>query len=182
MGVLNASKDEASAALNNLRPEAVASIFIPLSAVVTARRFPSLLNLKRGRLWRWKMWWCKRQIQNNGVCLNNIKVNTQLRIILTRSPPSASVLVRMLTLSMSQNFIWLSSPTAKKRFWVVSNWTTPADFFLNPEYVLFIAPSLSFHSTRKESPSLLDPQENNLKERMRNEQDERISRTSFDQP
>ena len=50
MGDLNASKDEASTALIELRPAAVASILIPLSAVVTARRFPSLLNLKRGRL------------------------------------------------------------------------------------------------------------------------------------
>lgn len=50
MGDLSASKDEASTDLNDLKPAAVASILIPLSAVVTARRFPSLLNLKRGRL------------------------------------------------------------------------------------------------------------------------------------
>lgn len=50
MGDLSASKDEDSTDLNDLKPAAVASIFIPLSAVVTARRFPSLLNLKRGRL------------------------------------------------------------------------------------------------------------------------------------
>ena len=82
---------------------------------------------------------------------------------LTGSPPSASVLIRTFVLSISQNFIWLSSPTAKKWFLVVSNCAMPLDFFLNPLYVLFIAPSLSFHSTRKESPSLLVPQENNLK-------------------
>ena len=81
---------------------------------------------------------------------------------MTCSPPSASVLVRGLTLSISQNFIWLSSPAAKKRFWVVSNCTTPFDFFLNPLYVLLMAPSLSFHSTRKDSPFLLVPQENSL--------------------
>ena len=81
----------------------------------------------------------------------------------TGSPPSASVLVRTFILSICQNFIWLSSPTAKKCFFVVSNCTMPADFFLNPEYVLFIAPSLSFHSTKYGSPSLLVPHENNLR-------------------
>lgn len=49
MGDLNASNDGASMALKDLRPTALASILNPLSAVVTARRFPSLLNLKRGR-------------------------------------------------------------------------------------------------------------------------------------
>jgi len=50
MGDLNASKDGGSMGLKDLRPAAFASILNPLSAVVTARRFPSLLNLKRGRL------------------------------------------------------------------------------------------------------------------------------------
>jgi hypothetical protein len=50
MGDLNASTDGGSIGLKDLRPAAFASILNPLSAVVTARRFPSLLNLKRGRL------------------------------------------------------------------------------------------------------------------------------------
>lgn len=70
----------------------------------------------------------------------------------------------MLVLSISQNFIWNSSPAAKKRFLVVSNCTTPNERFLKPENVLLIAPSLSFHSTRWDSPSLLVPQEKSLKE------------------
>lgn len=49
MGDLNASNDGVSIALKDLRPAAFASILNPFSAVVTARRFPSLLNLKRGR-------------------------------------------------------------------------------------------------------------------------------------
>lgn len=39
-----------SLTLNILSPTAFASILNPSSAVVTARRFPSLLNLKQGRL------------------------------------------------------------------------------------------------------------------------------------
>ena len=50
MSGLNASKDGGSMRLKDLRPVAFANVLNPLSAVVTARRFPSLLNLKRGRL------------------------------------------------------------------------------------------------------------------------------------
>ena len=50
MGVLNGSKDDVSNALKDLRPTAFTSILNPLSAVVTERRFPSLLNLTRGTL------------------------------------------------------------------------------------------------------------------------------------
>lgn len=50
VGDLSASKGWASTVLRDLKPAAFPSILIPLSAVVTARRFPSLLNLKRGRL------------------------------------------------------------------------------------------------------------------------------------
>jgi len=49
MDALDASKDRASNALKVLRPSVFARILNPLSAVVTARRFPSLLNLNRGR-------------------------------------------------------------------------------------------------------------------------------------
>ena len=41
--------------------------------------------------------------------------------ILTASPPSQSVVVSMLLLSISQNLTRNSSPAAKKRFLVVSN-------------------------------------------------------------
>jgi len=47
---LNVSNPGVSIVLKDLRPEALASILNPLSTVVTARIFPSLLNLKRGRL------------------------------------------------------------------------------------------------------------------------------------
>ena len=50
IGDLNPSKDVDSIAFRVLRPTAFARILNPLSAVVTARRFPSLLNLKRGKL------------------------------------------------------------------------------------------------------------------------------------
>lgn len=51
MGDLKASKGVVdSIAFKDLTPTALASILNPLSTVVTARRFPSLLNLKRGRL------------------------------------------------------------------------------------------------------------------------------------
>jgi len=63
---------------------------------------------------------------------------------------------------MSQNLIWNSSPAAKNLFLVVSNCTTPKERFLKPEYVRLIVPSLSFHSTRYDSPSLLVPQEKSL--------------------
>lgn len=49
-GDLNASKGGASTVLRDLMPLAFANILIPLSAVLTASRLPSLLNLKRGRL------------------------------------------------------------------------------------------------------------------------------------
>ena len=49
IGDLNASNAGVSIVLKDLRPAALASILNPLSAVLTARRFPSLLNLKRGR-------------------------------------------------------------------------------------------------------------------------------------
>jgi len=39
-----------------LSPSAFASILKPLSTVVTARRLPSLLNLKRGRAWHNVKW------------------------------------------------------------------------------------------------------------------------------
>lgn len=71
----------------------------------------------------------------------------------------------MLLLSISQNLTRNSSPAAKKRFLVVSNWTTPSERFLKPLYVLLIAPSVSFHSTKCESPSLLVPHENSLQEK-----------------
>lgn len=156
-GDLSASNAGVSIVLRDLRPLALARILNPLSAVPTARRFPSLLNLKCGRPWidsynhiRDVLVKCKLSSRR----LKTVKP--------TCSPPSASVLVRGLTLSMSQNMICPSSPAAKKRFWVVSNCMTPLDFFLNPLYVLLMAPSLSFHSTRNDSPSLLVPQENNL--------------------
>lgn len=51
MGGLSPSKDVVdSISFSVLTPTAFASILNPLSAVVTARRFPSLLNLKRGWL------------------------------------------------------------------------------------------------------------------------------------
>lgn len=50
MGFFIASNVGVSPALNILRTGAVASILIPLSVVETARRFPSLLNRKRGRV------------------------------------------------------------------------------------------------------------------------------------
>lgn len=78
----------------------------------------------------------------------------------------------MLLLSISQNLTRNSSPAAKKRFLVVSNWTTPSERFLKPLYVLLIAPSVSFHSTKCESPSLLVPQENSLREKNRKWTDE----------
>ena len=92
--------------------------------------------------------------------------------ILTGSPPSQSVVVSTLLLSISQNLTRNSSPAAKKRFLVVSNWTTPSERFLKPLYVLLIAPSVSFHSTKCESPSLLVPQENSLHEKIRKWTDE----------
>jgi hypothetical protein len=49
MGDLNASNAGVSMVLKDLRPVALASILNPLSTVVTARIFPSLLNFKRGR-------------------------------------------------------------------------------------------------------------------------------------
>lgn len=49
MGDLNASNAGVSIVLKDLRPVAFASILNPLSTVVTARIFPSLLNFKRGR-------------------------------------------------------------------------------------------------------------------------------------
>jgi hypothetical protein len=54
----------------------------------------------------------------------------------------------------------------------VSNWTTPSERFLKPLYVLLIAPSVSFHSTKCESPSLLVPHENSLQEKIRKWTDE----------
>jgi hypothetical protein len=90
-------------------------------------------------------------------------VDNKTKKELTGSPPSQSVVVSILVLSMSQNLTRNSSPAAKKRFLVVSNWTTPSDRFLNPLNVLLIAPSVSFHSTKWESPSLLVPQEKSLK-------------------
>ncbi len=80
----------------------------------------------------------------------------------TSKEPSASMVVSRLVLSISQNLIRNSSPAAKKRFRVVSNCTTPVDRLRKPEYVRLIAPSLSFHSTRYDSPSLLVPHENSL--------------------
>ena len=49
-----------------LEPSAFASILKPLSTVVTARRLPSLLNLKRGRAWhnvKWLDWPLQKQGQ-----------------------------------------------------------------------------------------------------------------------
>jgi hypothetical protein len=46
---LNASKGRFPKARKILSPSALASILKPLSAVVTARRLPSLLNFRRGR-------------------------------------------------------------------------------------------------------------------------------------
>lgn len=85
--------------------------------------------------------------------------------ILTGRPPSASLLVKSWVLSISQNLTEKSSPAAKNLFFVVSNCTTPNDRFLKPWYVLFTAPSLSFHSTMWDSPSLLVPQEKSLNEK-----------------
>lgn len=48
-GVLIVSKAEDSMALRDRKPAGFARILNPLSAVVTARRLSSLLNLKRGR-------------------------------------------------------------------------------------------------------------------------------------
>jgi len=48
IGDLNASNAGVSTVLRDLRPPALARILNPLSAVLTARRFPSLLNLKCG--------------------------------------------------------------------------------------------------------------------------------------
>lgn len=44
------SYDVDSIVFKVLKPTAFVSILNPWSAVVTAKRFPSLLNLKRGRL------------------------------------------------------------------------------------------------------------------------------------
>lgn len=63
---------------------------------------------------------------------------------------------------MSQNLIVNSSPAARNLFLVVSNCTIPTAHFPSPTYVRLTAPSLSFHSTRYESPSLLVPHENSL--------------------
>jgi len=49
MGDLNASNPGVCTVLKDLRPLTLARILNPLSAVVTARRLPSLLNLKSGR-------------------------------------------------------------------------------------------------------------------------------------
>uniref|UniRef100_A0A0A9CZ55 Uncharacterized protein n=1 Tax=Arundo donax TaxID=35708 RepID=A0A0A9CZ55_ARUDO len=49
---LNASKGLLPKERKILSPSAFASILKPLSTVVTARRLPSLLNLKRGRAGR----------------------------------------------------------------------------------------------------------------------------------
>lgn len=46
----DASNGGGSVALNDLIPAAFARILIPLSAVATARRVPSLLNLKHGNI------------------------------------------------------------------------------------------------------------------------------------
>uniref|UniRef100_A0A7C8ZN40 Uncharacterized protein n=1 Tax=Opuntia streptacantha TaxID=393608 RepID=A0A7C8ZN40_OPUST len=78
------------------------------------------------------------------------------------NPPSASMVVKILTLSMSQNLMTNSSPAARNLFRVVSNWTTPTDLLPRPTYDRLTAPSLSFHSTRKDSPSLFVPQEKSL--------------------
>lgn len=48
-GFLIVSKAEASMALIDRKPAVFARILNPLSAVETARRLPSLLNLTRGR-------------------------------------------------------------------------------------------------------------------------------------
>jgi hypothetical protein len=48
MGDLNASNAGVSDVFRDLRPPVLARILNPLSAVLTARRFPSLLNLKCG--------------------------------------------------------------------------------------------------------------------------------------
>lgn len=54
---LNASKGgRLPNARRVLSPSAFASILKPLSTVVTARRLPSLLNLKRGRAWHNVKW------------------------------------------------------------------------------------------------------------------------------
>jgi hypothetical protein len=50
----------------------------------------------------------------------------------TGNPPSASIVVNRLLLSMSQNLIMKSSPAAKNRFLVVSNFTTPPERFARP--------------------------------------------------
>jgi hypothetical protein len=73
------------------------------------------------------------------------------RTILTGRPPSASVLVRTLIMSTSQNLIWLSTPTAKYRLFAVSNCTMPAYLVLNPEFQ-HSSHVLSTVSTHKPQP------------------------------
>ena len=51
IGDLNVPNPGVSTVLKDRRPLALARILNPLSAVVTARRFPSLLNLKCERVW-----------------------------------------------------------------------------------------------------------------------------------